>query len=262
MAKVATLITDFSTMDSYVGAIKGVLLDRSPDVNIIDITHDIPPYDVPQAAFVLKGAYSYYPKGAVHIVVVDPGVGSRRRSIAMKCGDHYFVGPDNGVFSFPIKEQGIETAVAIESQKCEFRYCGRTFDGRDIFAPIAAKLLDGVDITTLGEKIDDPMCIDLSEPKITDDTIVGKVFYIDRFGNCITNIEAKDLDKFEGEELMVNLAGHDVGLLRTFYSEVKMNEPIALINSSGNIEIAVNQGNASEELAARVGSIVKISLVK
>ncbi len=258
MSGIITLITDFSTSDHYVGTMKGVILSINPNVTIIDIAHEIAAHDISQAAFVLKNSYKYFPEGTVHMAVVDPGVGSNRRRVAMHCGGHYFVGPDNGVFSYPIRDRGLCECVSISVPEEKIGVAS-TFEGRDIFAPTAAKIAMGVPLSELGEAISDPVKLQLPKPKISDKMIEGQIVYIDHFGNCCSNIEVEDLAKLGGTP-NVWVGGFWIGPVRAFYSEVEPNETLAVINSMDHLEIAVNQGNAKQELNLQIGSRVKVEI--
>jgi S-adenosylmethionine hydrolase len=257
---IITLTTDFSTADAYVGAIKGVILSIAPEATIVDLAHDIGPHDVDQAAFVLETAYKYFPEGAIHMVVVDPGVGSVRRRLAMRCGKYYFVGPDNGVFAYPIKACGLCECVELAASASAGKLRGVTFEGRDVFAPAAARLALGVPLQELGPEAHNPMQLDLAHPKITSTSIEGRIIHVDHFGNCISNIITADIEKL-GENVMVSVGGYEVGGLMMSYSDVPVGDMLAIINSLDHLEIATNQGNAADELNITVGTPVRVVLI-
>lgn len=257
MSRIITLITDFSTSDAYVGAMKGAILSICPDATIVDITHEIPPQDIFRAVFVLRSAYPYFPKETIHAVVVDPGVGSDRRRLAIRCGDQYFVGPDNGVFTFPLLENGLSECVELAAPDKVIRR-GVTFDGRDVFGPAAARLACGAGLSELGRPAGDPVMLSSSKPVRGEWSVEGLVIYIDSFGNCISNIGLGDIEHL-GDVVEVSVDGYKVGCLRNTYADVPVDEITALINSVELVEIAVNQGSAEESLSITVGSRVVVS---
>ncbi|MCX8052230.1 MAG: SAM-dependent chlorinase/fluorinase [Armatimonadetes bacterium] len=260
MNRIITLTTDFSMSDAYVGMMKGAILSVSPDITIVDLAHNINAHDVFEAAFVLQTAYRFFPEGTVHVVVVDPGVGSVRRRLAMCCGNHYFVGPDNGVFSYVIRDSDQCSAVEIVPTNSRSGLHGVTFEGRDVFAPAAAKLASGVPLSEIGKPADNLVLLDIPRPRVNDVTIDGKIIYIDHFGNCVSNIEAVEIEKLGGS-ILVSVGGQNVGPLRTSYSDVPVGEPLAIINSLDHLEIAINQGNAEIDLNVKVGTPVKVTKV-
>lgn len=256
MSGIITLTTDFSTSDAYVGMMKGRILSIAPDVTIIDLAHDIGPHDVFQAAFVIAGAYHYFPPNTVHMAVVDPGVGSSRRRLALRCKDYILVGPDNGVFSYVIRKEGTCESVEIAAPERD-EHSGVTFEGRDVFAPAAARLASGVPLSEVGSPTEGPIELSLPKPRVNDGLIEGKVIYIDHFGNCISNIEGSDLAGL-GREFTVTVAGQEIGGLHTTYSDVPVGEPVAVMGSLGHLEMAVNQGSLADEINVDVGSPVRV----
>ncbi len=228
----ATLLTDFGTRDGYVAAMKGVISTIASSAFVEDASHDIPPGDILAAAFALRRYWKLYPPGTVHVVVVDPGVGSERAAIAMEAEERYFVGPDNGVFTF--MPGGRVVALATPPQSSQ------TFHGRDVFAPAAAKLLAGGSITDLGKETFVRVVLEIpDEPH---------VMIIDRFGNLITNMSTP------GD---VEIAGRVIKARRT-YADVAEGEPLSLINSDGLLEIAVRNGSAAETLGVSRGAEVRL----
>ncbi|MGC8863828.1 MAG: SAM hydrolase/SAM-dependent halogenase family protein, partial [Armatimonadota bacterium] len=226
-------------------------------INIIDLAHDINPHDVFEGAFVLNTAYRFFPDGTVHLVVVDPGVGSVRRRVAMQCGNHYFVGPDNGVFSYVIRNSQKCAAVEINPPESRSGLHGVTFEGRDVFAPAAARLACGVPLSEIGRPAENLVLLDMPRPKVNEVTIDGKIIYIDHFGNCVANIEAAEIERLGGS-VQVLVGGQSVGPLRMSYSDVPAGEPLAIINSLDYLEIAINQGNAETDLNIKVGTPVRV----
>jgi len=243
-----TLLTDFGTADYFVGAMKGAILSINPQAVIVDITHEIPAQDVAAGAFTLLAAFDTFPEGTIHVAVVDPGVGSARRPIVVTAGNHLFVGPDNGIFTYVYERDAKFQAVHITDEKYFRQPLSNTFHGRDIFAPVAAALSTGVDPASLGQRISDPTRLSkTSEPQ---------VIYIDRFGNLITNITR---DQFkDGSRLILN--GTLISAYRNFFGENlgENDEPFAIWGSAGFLEIAVNGHSAAEILDAKRGDQITL----
>ena len=238
-----TLLTDFGTTDYFVGAMKGVILSINPQAVIADITHEIPAQDVAAGAFMLLAAYDTFPAGTIHVAVVDPGVGSERRSIIVSAGNHLFVGPDNGIFTYIYDRDPSFDAYHITATRYFRRPVSATFHGRDIFAPVAAALSNGVDPSSLGPRISDPVRLSIPAGP--------QIIHIDRFGNLITNITR---DQFtEGSRLSVN--GRVISAFRNFFGENvgETDEPFAIWGSTGFLEIAINGGSAAEILRVKRG---------
>jgi S-adenosylmethionine hydrolase len=261
MSAIITLTTDFGLIDGYVAAVKGVILSINPQATLIDITHQIPSQNINQAAFVLSTAYNYFPPQTVHLIIIDPGVGTKRRAIILKTPQYYFIAPDNGILSYIIRKLSTKlelksglAAVAITNPKYWRSPVSYTFHGRDIFAPVAAHLSLGVPIKKFGETISSITILPLAEiHRAPDGTLFGQIIHIDSFGNLITNIEETDLP--EGE--MIILIGSQTikGLSRTYAEGGKL---VALIGSSGYLEIALREGNAATYFGAKIGSEVAI----
>ena len=243
-APAITLLTDFGTSDGYVAEMKGVLVTLAPSVPIIDVAHDIPAQDVEYARLALARYWRRFPEGTVHLVIVDPGVGSARAALAVESGGRFLVGPDNGVLS-PALFALDAKVVALEVPST----ASPTFHGRDVFAPAAARLAAGSSLESLGEPYDEPLRLRTPVPsRQPDGTIAGEVIVIDRFGNAITNIIARNGGTVE-------VGDFQLPILRT-YSDAGSGEPIALVGSSGLIEIAVRNGNAAEVLGLERGTAV------
>lgn len=244
-----TLLTDFGTADYFVGAMKGAILSINPQAVIVDITHETPAQDVAAGAFTLLAAFDTFPEGTVHVAVVDPGVGSERRPIVVAAGNHLFVGPDNGIFTYIYERESSFEVVHITDEKYFRNPVSTTFHGRDIFAPVAAALSTGVDFASFGSPIVDPVrLMNSSEPQI---------IHIDRFGNLITNITR---DQFkDGTQLSVN--GTVINAFRKFYGESggAIGEPFAIWGSAGFLEIAIDGGSAAESLAVKPGASVTLN---
>ena len=247
-----TLTTDFGLADSYVGAMKGVILGIDPTATIVDISHDIAPQDVQEAAYVVYTAYPYFPPDTVHIVVVDPGVGGRRRAIALRAAQACFVAPDNGVLSYVLAREGMREAVSLTNAKYHRQTVSHTFHGRDIFAPVAAHLARGVPLTELGEPLNEIVTFSLPQPQVLPDGgAVGHVLHIDRFGNLILDI--KEGDCILDGEIVLEVAGRRIQNLGRTFTDGPAGELVAYIGSSGHLEIALREGNAAQSLGMKRG---------
>jgi S-adenosyl-L-methionine hydrolase (adenosine-forming) len=255
-----TLLTDFGTSDYYVAAMKGVILSRNPAVRIVDISHEIAPQHVPSAAYVLLGAYDNFPAGTIHVVVVDPGVGSRRRPMAVKAGRHLFVAPDNGVLSFALKRVTDYEAVEITNQDLLPANISTTFHGRDVFAPIAAALSLGVPLHQIGKRISDLQL--LPEPvQVSGSLIESRIIHIDHFGNCITGIERTTLPGGElSSKFALQAGSHEIRRLKHFYLEEvdDPDYPFVIWGSIGFLEISLIASSAAERLGLKLGDSVRL----
>ncbi|MCS7144462.1 MAG: S-adenosyl-l-methionine hydroxide adenosyltransferase family protein [Archaeoglobaceae archaeon] len=243
---IITLLTDFG--DFYPGVMKGVILSLAPEAKIVDITHSVEPQNVFQGAFLLYHSYRFFKK-AIHVAVVDPEVGGRRRAIVVETRDHFFVAPDNGIAYPSANEEGISKIYEIDQKISEIvGELSTTFHGRDLFAPSSALILRK-DFSYFRE-IDEIKTLDLFDYSLEGENLRARVVYVDRFGNLITNVPAKALKGAKG----FNLLGVEFPMVRT-YSDVHIGEPLALIGSFGMLELSVRNGNASELLKIRSGSI-------
>lgn len=255
-----TLTTDFGMHDWFVGTMKAVILGINPKASVIDITHEIPPGDVRAGAFVLAASYKFAPKGTVHVVVVDPGVGSPRRAIAVKTTNYFFVGPDNGVLSWALRHEKIRAAKQITNERFQLQPLSRTFHGRDVFAPVAAHLSNGLPIRLLGPDALDIVKLPWPEPIRRDNVIKGEIVYIDRFGNAITNISQIDLSSTDAPRACVTAGQKLKCSIGEYYGAVGRGKPVAVFGSSGLLEIAVNCGNASKQFNLSVGKKVTVRI--
>lgn len=250
-----TLTTDFGDHDPYVGIMKGVILGVAPEARLVDLTHHIPPQNIEVAAFTLESARAYFPQGTVHLAVVDPGVGSNRRPIVVGTGRESYVGPDNGLFSFAL---ALPDAAAWALDRPEFwlPQVSRTFHGRDIFAPIAARLALGVPPSELGSLIHDPVRLPRREAeRAGNGEITGYVIHADRFGNLITNIPGAWLT---GHEWRCEIAGHVITGPSGAYADAPVGGLLLLVSSNGTAEIAAREANAAERLRAGSGTRVRL----
>ncbi|MCS7259520.1 MAG: SAM-dependent chlorinase/fluorinase [Anaerolineae bacterium] len=254
---VITLTTDFGTSDAYVGVMKGVILTLAPHVTLVDISHAVPPQDVRTAAFLLYQAELFFPADTIHVVVVDPGVGSARRAVAVRTHTGTFVAPDNGVLTYVLHHTFGYTAYHLTRAEYWLPRLSATFHGRDIFAPVAARLANGMPLSRLGEPIDDLVCLPVSKPEFrTHDEIIAHVLHVDRFGNLILDITADQLPEAPVFEIM----GHRIVGLRRTYSEAAPGELLAYVGSTRqHVEIACSGGHAAGRIGAQVGTPVIIT---
>ncbi|MFQ5897625.1 MAG: S-adenosyl-l-methionine hydroxide adenosyltransferase family protein [Candidatus Methylomirabilia bacterium] len=247
---VITLTTDFGLRDPFVGVMKGVILGINRRVHLVDLSHNIAPQDVLEGALALEAAVPFFPPGTIHLAVVDPGVGSLRRPLAVAARGQQFVGPDNGLFTFVFGEPGWR-AVALEVAASRLPEVSRTFHGRDLFAPAAASLSLGTPLERLGPPLADPVRLPWPGALWQEGALVGKVVHVDRFGNLITSIRAADLEAFgRRESLAVEVQGREVGGVVGCYADVKSRSAAALLGSSNRLEIFVREGSAQAETGA------------
>jgi len=259
--KLVTFLSDFGNKSGYVAQMKGVLYSLVSPVQCVDISHDISPQNVHEGAFVLRTASHYFPRGTIHVAVVDPGVGTDRKGLVVVTKNQIFIGPDNGLLIPAAKSHGDYIAYEISNQTLLRRPPSRTFHGRDIFTPIAAQILNGLPFDQIGPKIESVIDLSFSQPSFLEDTIFGSVLFIDGFGNIITNIHHDDVkDRFQhGQEMMVQIGSKRIKLsLLSTYGMAEKDELIALIGSSGYVEISQNQGDASQVLQVQIGDMVQI----
>lgn len=253
---IITLITDFGLQDGYIGVMKGVMANINPSANVIDISNTIAAQDIFQAACVLNNSYNYFPKGTIHVVVVDPGVGSNRKILCLKTEDYLFLAPDNGVLSFVIEKEGSPSIREVTNGKFFLPPISNTFHGRDVFAPVAAHLSKGVNHKELGERIDKVNKIDLPKPILsTDGKLTAEIIYVDSFGNLITNVNKEVIDrmKVETERVSITMGRRRINGICSSYTDVGDNEALAIFGSSGYLEISVNLGNAGDVLKLKKG---------
>jgi len=247
---IITLTTDFGLSDPFVGIMKGVILGITPNAQLVDISHDIPSYNVAEAVFVVESMYRYFPEGTVHIVVVDPGVGSPRRPLAAAAHGHLFVGPDNGVLSAVL----LDEAYHIQNDRLWLKSVSHTFHGRDIFAPVAAHLARGTSIDSVGPRIQDFVRKPLPTPRRQGRKILGTVLRVDRFGNVITNLRRSDLSS----PFTIIIGGLRIDRLCANFSEADPGELVAVEGSTGYIEIVMNRESAAKRLSVPSGAEIEV----
>ncbi len=255
-----TLLTDFGNSDYFVGAMKGVILSINPHATIVDITHEIPPQDIQTAAFNLLSCYCDFPAGTIHVAVVDPGVGSNRRAIVVECANRFFVGPDNGLFSWICEREGNWSATHVTSDKFFRKRVSKTFHGRDIFAPVAAALSSGHQPHEFGPAVTDIVRLPSLQPATIDEhTIEGRIIHIDRFGNCVTNFTRQTL-KSRGPATSWRIVLNDceIDSFRRFFADSGFDEVFAIVGSAGFIEICVRNGSAAKILNVERGQSAQL----
>ncbi|HUS10831.1 MAG TPA: SAM-dependent chlorinase/fluorinase [Pyrinomonadaceae bacterium] len=265
-----TLLTDFGNADYFVAAMKGVILTANPAARIVDITHDIPPQDIEAAAFTLLAAYSSFPSETIHVAVVDPGVGSARRPIVMKLAEQFFVGPDNGIFSYVREDhenRGLTAELFYLTNEKYFRQpVSATFHGRDVFAPVAAALSRGVKLTELATKTTDFVRLAPLLPTTAEDgKLIARIIHVDRFGNCVTNLTQNDLTAemiAAGATLRVN--GKSVKSFRNHFAEAVAGKQklFAIWGSAGFLEIVATNESAVKLLKAKRGDVVIVTYTR
>jgi|SRR5699024_6944216 len=262
MRNIITLTTDFGLKDYYVSAMKAVMLGIAPEVRLIDVSHDIPSQDIMAGSWVLKNSAMLFPSSTVHTVVIDPGVGTERKAIALQLEDQYFVGPDNGIFSLLTANRPYK-AVRLTKEEYLRRGPSDTFHGRDIFAPAAAHLSRGVDLTNLGEPVNELVSYRWMQPIADKDGLEGTVIHIDKFGNLITNISKSLIEEvIADEEVKLYVGNVILDNIATTFGDVAEGEPVAYIGSAGMLEVGINQGNAKQMLGVQKGAQLSIVLQK
>jgi S-adenosylmethionine hydrolase len=259
MRPVIALLSDFGTRDHYAGTMKGVMLGICPEATLVDLTHDVTAHDVLEGALQLASAYRYFPPGTIFLAVVDPGVGSARRGIAADTGDYRFVAPDNGVLTAVFREQAPRRVVELTERRYARPTVSRTFEGRDRFAPAAAWLAKGIQLTALGRPVTDYQQIEIPQPEVDADTLRGVVLRVDRFGNLVTNVDRRTFERFsQGKTIGLSAGGHAVARLVATYAEMPAGEVCALFGSTDHLELAVNAGSAAAQLALARGAAIVI----
>jgi S-adenosylmethionine hydrolase len=260
LRRIITLLTDFGLQDYFVGAMKGVILCRNPSAQIVTITHEIPPQDIQAAAFNLLACYGSFPSGTIHIAVVDPGVGSNRRPILIECASQFFIGPDNGIFSWICEREGSFRAIHLNNEKFFHHPVSATFHGRDIFAPVAAALSTGVAVEEFGNEVHDCVRLDSLAPQNgAAGRLRGRIVHIDRFGNCITNFTRTHLPEesfMPGASIHVN--GREIAMIRRYFAETvnDASDLFCIFGSAGFLEIAARNSSAAAILKAQRGDTV------
>ena len=265
---IISLTTDFGLLDPYVGQMKGAILQRCPSAQLVDLSHAILRQDILGAALVLHSSYAFFPVGTVHLVVVDPGVGSHRRILLAESEDHYFVAPDNGILSLLLRDQIVSKVYQVTAKEFFADTVSATFHGRDIMGPIAAELAGGMPVTAVGTEVSLASCVCLEIPAVqfAEQKIMGQVLQVDHFGNIRTTIRQVDLENFDdqqqcqAQQCEVQICGKLIQEIRKTYAEAGAGELVALIDSAGYLEIAVNMGSAAELIQCSIGDAVEVYL--
>jgi hypothetical protein len=259
---VITLLTDFGLVDPYAGAMKGVMLGICPDAQLVDISHEITPYAITEAGFTLSQAWTCFPPGTVHVVVVDPGVGSARRPILVEAARHYFIAPDNGVLTMLYEAAPDHVAREITASSFFRQPTSRTFHGRDIFAPVAAHLANGLAPDEFGNRIDDPLSLGFAKPTpVGPKTWAGTILKIDHFGNLITNLDSEDWRRLASEPFEMKVGEILVSAMASNYAEMPPGDVLLIEGSAGFLEVSLNRGSAANATGARPGDDVELSLL-
>ena len=262
MRPIIALLTDFGTQDHYAGTIKGVILGICPDVTLVDITHDIPPHDVTAGALELAAAYKYFPAGTIFVAVVDPGVGSARRGFAVDTGDYRFVAPDNGVLTQVLRESPPKKMVELTERRYARPTVSHTFEGRDRFAPAAAWIAKGTQFTALGRPVSDFHKLDIPVADAGADSVRGVVLRVDRFGNLVTNIDRKTVERLaQAGPLTIDAGGQRIDRLVATYAELPADGVGALFGSTDHLEVAAPSSSAADRLVLTRGAVVTVTKV-
>jgi S-adenosylmethionine hydrolase len=261
MAKpIITLLTDFGTKDHYVASIKGVILNINPQCTVIDITHQVNPHDVQEGSFILANAYSYFPKGTIHLSVVDPGVGGKRKAILLVAKNYFFIGPDNGLFTLVAERERVTQVIGLTNKRYFLPNASTTFHGRDIFAPVAGHLSLGINPKAFGEKLNHWVKLGLKEPEAVGKELLGEILLIDHFGNLISNIDQTRFRNFiKGRSFVIRIGRKTVSDIKGGYWEGKKQEVLALFGSGGFLEVSVKEGSAQKVLKVKRGDPIQIS---
>jgi S-adenosylmethionine hydrolase len=257
---IITLLTDFGTKDHYVASMKGVILKINPQCTLVDITHHVNPHDIREGAFILANTYSHFPIGTIHLSVVDPGVGGKRKPILLVTQNYFFVGPDNGLFTLVAQREKVKQVVVLTQKKYFLPKVSKTFHGRDLFAPVAAHLSLGIKPTALGYEINSLEKTGFQKPIVREGKLLGEILHIDTFGNLVSNIDKEKFSRFiRGCPFVLRGGRKTIHSLKNGYWEGKKGELIALLGSSGLLEISVIEGNAQKELKVKRGDPIWIS---
>lgn len=263
--KIIALMTDFNPQDGYIGAMRAVILRINPDAILVDLAHGISKFSVRKGAFILLSTYRYFPRDTIFLCVIDPGVGTEREGILLRTKNYFFIGPNNGLFSYVADDDDVIDIIELKNDEYFIKPESKTFHGRDIFAPVAAHLSLGVPLSKFGVKLelDRFNRIKVSKPVIREHYADGEIIYVDGFGNCVTNIPGDFLLRYsKGKVLWITVRNDEkyaVKVVKT-YGEAKKNESIVLIGSHGFLELSVNQGSASQRFSLKEGDKIRIGI--
>lgn len=261
--RVIALLTDFGLDDNYVGTMKAVIAGINPRAHVIDLCHGVRSQDIIGGAFLLASSYKFFPRGTIFVVVIDPGVGGERKIVCMETSDYIFLAPDNGVLGPVMEREEAHMLVEVSNTRFFLPHISSTFHGRDIFAPVAAHLSLGVRPARLGSRLKETKRIHFPKPEVSPDgTLKGEVIYVDRFGNLITNIDRKLIGEIEPHVISIAIYDRKIERLSTTYQDGRVGELVALIGSSGHLEVAINGGSASKLLNCSCGEKVTVTFSK
>ncbi|MCI0531973.1 MAG: SAM-dependent chlorinase/fluorinase [candidate division Zixibacteria bacterium] len=256
MKRIITLTTDFGDSDGCIGAVKGVIKSINPDADIVDISHQNPPQDILSAAFCLQTSYLYFPPNTIHVGIVDPGVGGKRRRVLVQTEKFSFIGPDNGLFSLILRGQNIRRQIELSNREYFLKTPSATFHGRDIFAPVAAYLSLGISPEQFGPRLEKLKSLDLPSPRVSSRKISGQIIHVDNFGNLITNITLKDFRMPPNPKIRISKTM--ISKISRTYSDVPAGKLLAYTGSAGYLEIGQNLGNAATLLKVKAGAKVEV----
>ncbi len=258
---IITLTTDFGLHDEYTGVVKGVILSGCPQANIVDITHNVQPQDITRASMLIYNSCDYFPADTIHLVIVDPGVGSARDILVLKTENHIFIGPDNGVFTHLLLNKKFEAIYSLENINLFHHRPSHTFHGRDIMAPVAAHLANGMPISNVGSLIQPNRCTSIKLPQniVKDKLILGMVTSIDHFGNIETSITRNELEPIAKHSITIEISGQHIKGIHRCYSETPPHTFLMLFNSRNHLEVAISAGNAASTLSCNIGEKVILS---
>jgi S-adenosylmethionine hydrolase len=263
---VVTFLTDFGLQDPFVGIMKGVVLGICPEAQLVDLCHEIPAHDILGGSFLLQSAVDFFPHGTIHVAVVDPGVGGLRRPILAEIDGRLFVAPDNGLLSYPLAFAQGHRIRNLTAREYWRHPVSASFQGRDVFAPVAAHLAAGVDPERFGPEVDDPVRVDIPLAKSEMGSVQGQVIWVDRFGNCITNISRGDVEHFmaadRGKALRVRTGARILGPLVETFGDLAQHATGAIVGSSGYVELVCNRANLSRQWPVTVGDPVSLEGVE
>ena len=257
---IVTLLSDFGGKDGFVGILKGVVLGICPQARLVDLSHEITPQGVIEGALVLAAAVDHFPAGTVHLAVVDPGVGTARRPLLIETDTFSLVGPDNGLLSLAAERSTVRRVVHLDRPEWFAKAVSATFQGRDVFAPIAARRASGIPAEKLGETIAEFARLELPQARRVDDGLEGQIIYVDRFGNLICNVQPQDVETFREKALSISIGGVQLFEVSPSYASVREGRPVAVWNSWGRLEVAIRNGSAARQLRVRDGDRVQVKL--
>ena len=264
-ANIITLTTDFGLQDPYVGQMKGAILKRNITARIVDLTHAVPTHDILNGAVTIRTSYRYFPPGTIHLIVVDPGVGNQRDILAATGDDHLFIAPDNGLLTLLAMDNKIEAVHRVENSSLFPAEVSGTFHGRDIMAPVAAALAGGLPLDKVGPETTFTSCVqlELPAPDIDDRHVIGRMLHIDRFGNIKTTITTNHLSRFQPSSFDgIQIGDHTIDAISSTYAKQPEGKLVAVIDSSGYLEIAVNRGNAADLTGCKPGDPIVVHITE